>query len=127
MRIWIRVPATVLVVALLASPLRAQAIDATDAWRALAMQVKPGTQLDVRLHNGQRFPAVLVATRDEGVVILPKARLAVPAQFVAYSEIVSLERRDGHGMSAGKAVAIGVGAGGAAFLGILLMLAAAWD
>ena len=127
MRRWIRTTAALLLAVIVVSPAQAQVIDLAGTWRTFAMNVDPGTQIDVRLQNGQRFSAVLVAAREDGLVILPKTRMAVPAQTVAYSDIVSLERRDRGHMSAGKAVAIGVAAGGAAFLGILLILAAAWD
>ena len=91
-----------------------------DAWRSVAAQIHAGSQVNVQLHSGQRFRAVLVRADQESLVLLPKTRLAVPVQTIKYEEIAALERREA-GVGAGKAVAIGVAAGAAAFLGMLLI------
>ena len=68
-------------------------------------------------------PAIptLIGVRDDGVLLQPKTRLAVPVQVVPYAAIASLERRQGGGMGAAKAAAIGVAAGAGAFFTMLFI------
>ena len=116
-----RIVTLALVIAMLApSPLLAQVLG--DVWRSFAGRVEVGTELNVRLHNGQRFRAVLVGVRDDAVLLQPKTRIPVPVQAVSYDAIASLERRQEGGIGAGKAAAIGVGAGVGTFFGLLLIL-----
>jgi hypothetical protein len=98
-----------------------------EIWRAFAAQVDVGTQLVVRLRNGQRFRATLIAVRDDAVLLQPKTRVPVPVQPVAYGEIVTLERREGGGIGGGKAAAIGIASGAGTFVAILLIAMAAFD
>lgn len=86
-----------------------------DVWRTFAEKVEPGTELTVRLNDGTRFRAALVAARDEGLVLQPKTRRPVPVQVVPYDAVASLERREKGGIGAGKAAAIGIATGAAAF------------
>jgi hypothetical protein len=83
--------------------------------------------LTVRLQNGQRFRATLIAVRDDAVLLQPRTRVPVPVQAVPYDEIATLERRESGGIGAGKAAAIGVASGAGAFVVILLILMAAFD
>ena len=116
-----RIVTLVLIIGMLApSPLLAQVLG--DVWRSFAARVEVGTELNVRLHNGQRFRAVLVGVRDDAVLLQPKTRIPVPVQDVSYDAIASLERRQEGGIGAGKAAAIGVGAGVGTFFGLLLIL-----
>jgi hypothetical protein len=112
--------AVLVVTVLLPSAGRADALDTAGAWRSLASRIDAGSQVNVQLRSGQRFRAVLVEAEPDAIVLLPKTRLAVPVQKVRYEEIAALERREA-GTGVGKAVAIGVAAGGAAFLGMLLI------
>jgi hypothetical protein len=98
-----------------------------EIWKAFAAQVDVGTELVVRLRNGQRFRATLIAVRDDAVLLQPKTRVPVPVQPLAYEEIVTLERRDGGGIGGGKAAAIGIASGAGAFVAILLIAMAAFD
>lgn len=98
-----------------------------DVWRDFASRIDIGSELIVRLDNGQRFRAALVAVRDDAVLVQPKTRVAVPVQPVPYDAILSLERPSEGGMGAGKAAAIGVASGAGTFLAILLILLTAWD
>lgn len=97
-----------------------------DLWRAFAGTLDVGAELTVRLRDGQRFAAALVAVQDDGVLLQPKTRVPVPVQQVPYDAILSLEQRR-EGMGAGKAAAIGVASGAATFIGILLILLATVD
>jgi hypothetical protein len=96
-----------------------------EVWRTFAASLDLGTELNVRLTNGQRFRAILVGATDEGVLLQPKTREAVPVQRVSYEAIASLERRTEGGVGPAKAAAIGVGSGVGVFFGLLLILFAA--
>ena len=117
----------VLLLAALALPhdMAAQAPDAV--WKNFAEKVDPGTELKVRLRSGQRFTAVLLGVRDDGLLLQPKVRVPVPVQTVAYGDIVTLQRPRKGGMGAAKAAAIGVGSGVAAFFVILGLMIAAYE
>jgi hypothetical protein len=98
-----------------------------DVWRAFAEKMDVGTELAVRLRDGQRFSATLVAAREDALLVQPKTRVPVPVQPVPYDAILSLERRAEGGMSAGQAAAIGVASGAGTFFAILLILLATLD
>jgi hypothetical protein len=118
-----------LVVATLLLPRTAASQDAAtpEVWRDFARRVEVGSELRVRLRNGQRFSATIVGAAEDALLLQPKTRRPVEVQRVAYSEVESLERRKQGGMSAAKAVGIGVGVGAGVFLGFLLMAVAALD
>jgi hypothetical protein len=117
----VRVAIALLIVAMLLPRAGwADGIDTAGAWRAVASRIDAGSQVHVQLRSGQRFRAVLIAADADALVLLPKTRLAVPVQKIRYEEIAALERREA-GTGVGKAVAIGVAAGAATFLGMLLI------
>jgi hypothetical protein len=109
----------------LAAPVAAQ--DQAEIWRAFAAKIDVGTELTVRLRDGQRFRATLVSVRDEGLLVQPKTRVPVDVQTVPYDAIASVERRREGGIGAGKAAAIGVASGAGTFLAIFLILLATLD
>ena len=121
-----RVLAIVLTVAI-AAPIAASGQGQGDTWRGFAEKMDVGTEINVRLRNGQRFRATLVAAQDEALLLQPKTRVPVPVQPVPYDDILSIERRSERGISAGKAAAIGVASGVAGFLGVLLILVSTLD
>jgi hypothetical protein len=98
-----------------------------DTWHMFAQKVEVGTRLKIRLDDGQRITATLIEANAEGLLVQPRTRVPVPVQRIAYDRIASLERDKGHGIGAGKAVAIGVASGVGAFLGTLLILIATID
>jgi hypothetical protein len=104
----------------------AQALDAAEAWRALAMRLEPGTEVKMRLQNGQHFRATVVAAEANAIAIQPRTRRAVPVQRVDYAAIASLERREAAGLGAAKAALIGASIGAGAGFAVLLMLIAAY-
>ena len=118
---------TVLLVLALVAPIAAQGAADADLWRTFATRLEVGSHIKVRLQNGERVSATLIQADATDLVIQPRTRLPVPVQHLRYDAIVSLERDDARGMGAGKAVAIGVAAGAGAFLGILLLVVAAFD
>ena len=98
-----------------------------DVWRGLAQQLGAGTEVNVRLQNGQRFAATLLDARPDALVLQPRTRRPVPVQPISYDAIVVLERRDHHGMGAAKAAGIGIAAGAGTFLAVLAIFAATLD
>jgi hypothetical protein len=115
----------VLISTLVSSSTAAQTLPQDDAWRAVAERIDPGSRIKVRTRDGQRITATLVRADSDAVRLQPRTRVPVPVQRVAYEEIVSMERDEGRGIGAGKAVAIGLASGVAAFLGTLLIVVAA--
>jgi hypothetical protein len=123
MRQAIRVMTTAVLIALIAFQSVA-AQTSSDIWRSFAERIDVGTELNVRLNDGRRFRATLVAVRTDAMLVQPKTRVPVAIQAVPYDEIVRLERSK-PGIGAGKAVAIGVATGVGAFFGILAIMFAA--
>jgi hypothetical protein len=116
-----------LVIVLNATPPLAQAQAQGDVWRSYAQKIDAGTRVTLRLDDGQRVAATLIEAQADGLLVLPRTRVPVPVQRIAYQRIASLERNEGRGVGAGKAVAIGVASGVGAFLGTLLILIATID
>ncbi len=100
---------------------------AAAVWREVASRIDAGTTVVIRLHAGTRFSATVLAARDEGLLMQPKGRLALPVQRVDYASIASLARDDRRGAGAARAAAIGIATGAATFFGILLLLIASID
>lgn len=105
----------------------AQAPPQTDIWRAFAQKIEVGARLKVRLLDGQRVTATLIRADADELLLQPRTRVPVPLQRVAYDRIAVLERDDARGVGVGKAVALGVASGAAAFLGTLLIVIATID
>src|SRR5688500_19862983 len=116
-----------LMIITLATPSLAQAQAQGDIWRAFAQKIDVGTRVKVRIDDGQRVVATLIAADADGILVQPRTRLLVPVQRIAYDRIASLERDNTRGVGAAKAVAIGVASGVGAFLGTLLILIATID
>jgi hypothetical protein len=119
-------PALLLIITI-ATPSFAQTQAQGDIWRAFAQRVDVGTRVKLRLDDGQRVVATLIEANAEGLLVQPRTRVPVPVQRIAYERIASLERDEGQGIGAGKAIAIGVASGVGAFLGTLLILIATID
>ncbi len=117
----------VALIAALLMPAGAAAQVTDDVWRGFAEKMEVGTELNVRLHNGQRFRAMLVDAREDALLLQPKTRVPVPVQAVPYDAVASLERRQHKGMGTGKAVAIGVASGAGAVFAFLAILLATID
>jgi hypothetical protein len=96
----------------------------TEVWRSFAERIVVGTELNVRLNNGQRFRATLVGAQHDVVLLQPKTRIPVPVQAISYDSIVRIEPRKA-GQGVGKAVAIGVATGVGTFFGVMALLVAA--
>jgi hypothetical protein len=98
-----------------------------DIWRTFAQKLDAGSDVRVRLQNGQRFRATLIEARSDALVLQPRTRRPVPVQSVAYDAITSLERHDNRGSNVGKAIGIGAAVGAGTFLAILAILFATVD
>lgn len=120
-----------LLVILLASPVAAQnalgPVANAEVWRTFASKIDPGSRLRVHLASGQRFSATLIQAGPDRLLLQPRTRVPVPVQQVTYDAIVSLERDREGGIGVGKALAIGVVGGVAAFFGAVLIAVAAFD
>jgi hypothetical protein len=121
---------TLVMTLLLAAPAEtvwAQTTPDAEVWRTFASRLDVGSRVKLRLRNGQRVSATLIQAGPDDIVIQPRTRTPVAMQHVPYEAIVLLERDDAQGIGVGKAVAIGVAAGTATFLGILLFIVASID
>jgi hypothetical protein len=117
-----------LICALLWTPLAyGQEVAPVDAWRSLAARIEPGTEITLRLENGQRFDATLIRADPDTLIVQPKTRQPVPVQRIGYDAIASMTRHERHGMGGVKAALIGVGAGAAAAVGVFMLLLAAYS
>ena len=117
----------IVVALLLPRTVTAQGGATADVWRDFAKQIAVGSELRVRLSNGQKFNATLVSATDEAMLLQPKTRQPVGVQRVPYGDVESLERRKDGGGGVGKAVAIGAAVGAGALLGLLAFIAVAMD
>ena len=90
-----------------------------DAWRALATSLEPGAFVTVRTKDGKRVTGTVLESTDDGIVLKPHTRIAVPARQVAYRDVESIERAK-LGMKPGLKVLLGTGVG----VGVLLVIAA---
>ena len=113
------VTATAVIVLLAAHSAIAQT--PSQIWRSFAEKVEVGTELTVRMNDGRRFRATFVGTQDTAMLVQPRTRIPVPIQAVPYDEVTRIERTR-PGVTAGKAVAIGVATGVGAFFGILALM-----
>lgn len=95
-----------------------------DVWRTFAEKVDVGSEVRVRLTDGQRFRAVMVAAGQDALMLQPKTRVPVPVQAVPYTAIASLERSERGGVGAGKAAAIGIATGVGAFFATMAIILA---
>jgi hypothetical protein len=118
-----RVLVTMLIAAL-ALPGAAAAQVPADVWRTFAEKVEVGSEVRVRLTDGQRFRAVMVAAGQDALMLQPKTRVPVPVQAVPYAAIASLERSGQSGVGAGKAAAIGIATGVGAFFATMAIILA---
>src|SRR5688500_9817387 len=112
-----------------AMPVRAQTPPSkadADVWREFASKLPPGTVVTLHLLNGQRVKATVLKATSDAVEVLPRTRIPVPVQSVAFDGIRSIEP-DQRGLTTAKAVGIGVAGGVGAFLGMLMLVFASFD
>jgi hypothetical protein len=109
------------------APVHAQTVVpmSPDYWRQYTQRLPIGSAVRVRTIDGQTLTAVLTVVDDVGIVVQPKTRVPEEPRRIPFTDLAQVELKSGS--SVGKAVAIGAATGAATFLGILLILAAAWD
>ena len=80
-----------------------------------------GTDVKVRLKQGERFRATLIGVEADEVILKPRTRVPEPQRRVRVADVEMIEPQTG-GINVAKAIAIGIGAGGASFLGLMLLV-----
>jgi hypothetical protein len=95
--------------------------------RQYAGKLPIGSVVKVRLRDGGRLKGILMAADQDGVVVKPKTRIPEPERRVPFTNLEMLELDQPSGSNAAKAAAIGVASGVGTFLGLLAVIAAAWD
>ena len=95
-------------------------------WMTYASKLPIGSTVRVRTTDGQRITAVLAIVDDSGITLEPKTRIPERPQHVPYEKLDQIVLKE-NGNSIGKAVGIGVAVGVGSFLGVLAILASAWD
>jgi hypothetical protein len=98
--------------------------DTEAVMRRYAERLAPGSAVSVRTKDGERFTATLVDVTADAVLVKPRTRLPEPIRAIPFASLDMLEPKT-DGMSVGRAVAIGAGAGAASFGALLLIIAAA--
>jgi hypothetical protein len=108
-------------VLMLAPVTRAQS--QSNDWHSFAEKLAAGTYIKVHLNNGRSIEGRLIQVTPQAVRILPRTRMPVPAQDIAFSSVLAIDLPK-EGRSPGAKVLIGVGivaAGiGVAALAVLL-------
>jgi hypothetical protein len=115
-----------ILVMLLAAPPQLLAQSRVDVWRGFAQKLEPGRLLKIRMIGGPRFTATLLQVSDDGMMVQPKTRAAVPPQEVRFDRIETLEVDHSKGIGIGKAVAIGAAVGAGAWLALMALAFAVW-
>lgn len=102
-----------------AAPLSEQ--DRAAVMRDYLGRLPTGSRVSVVTEDGERFSATLLAVNQDRVVVQPRGRLAVPSRALPIASVRQIEPQGASNSSLGKAVAIGVVTGAAAFLTMLLV------
>jgi hypothetical protein len=81
--------------------------DRSDDWRTFAEKLPPGTLVKVNLNTGRSIEGRLIQVTPSDLRILPKTRMPVPAQDIAFNAVQSIDSPK-EGRSPGAKVLIGV-------------------
>jgi hypothetical protein len=95
-------------------------------WMAYAGKLPIGSTVRVRTTDGKRMTAVLAIVDDSGITLEPKTRIPERPMHVPYEKLDQISLKE-NGGSVGKAVGIGLAVGAGSFLGLIAILASAWD
>jgi hypothetical protein len=95
-------------------------------WMAYAGKLPIGSTVNVRTTDGKRMTAVLAIVDDSGITLEPKTRIPERPMHVPYENLDQMSLKE-NGGSVAKAVGIGLAVGAGSFLGLLAIVAAAWD
>ena len=91
------------------------------AFRRMAAAIPVGSRVKLQTTSGRRMTATLMAADDDGVIVKRASRMPEPAVTIAYTELARLERDEKSGFSFGKAIGVGLAAGGGAVLTLFLI------
>ena len=95
-------------------------------WMTYASKLPIGSTVRVRTTDGQRITAVLAIVDDSGITLEPKTRIPERPRHVPYEKLDQIVLKE-NGNSIAKAVGIGMAVGVGSFLGLVAILASAWD
>jgi hypothetical protein len=95
-------------------------------WMAYAGKLPIGSTVQVRTTDGKRITAVLAIVDQSGITLQSRTRIPEPPRHVPYESLDQLSLKE-NGGGVGKAIAIGAAVGAGSFLGLVALLAAAWD
>lgn len=107
--------------ALAAQQSAAPAIEAA-AFQRMASGIPLGTRVRVQTAAGRRLTATLMSVTDEAIVVKRDSRVPEPALSIRFDELASLKRQEPRGIGLGKALGIGLAAGGGAMLTLFLIV-----
>ena len=100
-------------------PTEAPATGSVD-WERYARALPAGMRVRVVLLDGTRFTATLLGVEGHDLVLQRTTRVPEQPRHVPAGDVAALARDEG-GVSAGKAVLIGLGVGAASFVTLLLV------
>jgi hypothetical protein len=92
------------------------------AFQHMASGIPLGTRVRVQTTAGQRLTATLMNVTDETIVVKRESRVPEPAISIRFDELSSLKRQEPRGIGLGKALGIGLAAGGGAMLTLFLII-----
>jgi hypothetical protein len=95
-------------------------------WMAYAGKLPIGSTVRVRTTDGKRMTAVLAIVDDSGITLEPKTRIPERPMHVPYEKLDQMSLKE-NGNNVAKAVGIGLAVGVGSFLGLVAILASAWD
>jgi hypothetical protein len=99
----------------------APAIEAA-AFHQMAAGIPLGSRVRVQTTAGKRLTATLMNVTDEAIVVKRESRVPEPALSIRFEELASLKRQEPRGIGLGKALGIGLAAGGGAMLTLFLII-----
>jgi hypothetical protein len=103
-----------------AGPAGASAARPVDPAFARYVRALPaGARVKVVEREGPRYAAILLGVEGDAIVLQRATRVPEPTRRVPMAAVASVARDERGGVSAGKAVVIGIAAGAATFFGLL--------
>ena len=91
------------------------------AFQHMAAGIPLGTRVRVQTTAGRRLTATLMNVTDETIIVKRDSRVPEPALSIRFDELSSLKRQEKRGIGLGKALGLGVAAGGGAMLTLFLI------
>lgn len=96
-------------------------VEAT-AWRQVAEAIPLGSKVKIQTLENRRISGVLMRVDGTSMMVKRNARRPEPALTIAFDDVARIERDNGDGgVNVGKAIAIGLAAGGGVILSLFLI------